>query len=125
MGKLLPEDHIALNAICPNRIRTGISTAAVYDRAEKSGVLVPMGRLLAAFEFLLQDGRQEEARANGERERNGVEGERYYSGECFEIAPQQDRWRVVPFVEFVNEASRVSAEMTVERSHHLHEPIYD
>ncbi|KIW83059.1 hypothetical protein Z517_02302 [Fonsecaea pedrosoi CBS 271.37] len=100
-GKILAEEHITLNAVCPNKIRTGISTAAVYDKAEKLGVLVPMERLLEAFESLL--------------------GENPMSGECLEVAPQIGV-RVVQFVPFINEESKLSADMTYERSHHLHEP---
>lgn len=66
-----------------------------------------MGKLLEAFEKLLP---------GGEFER--------LSGECIEVAPQLGV-RVREFVGFVNEESRVSAEMTYERSHHLHEVVED
>jgi hypothetical protein len=104
LGKILPEEKITLNAVCPNKIRTNISTEAVYKKAEEKGVLVPMEKLLQAFEQLL--------------------GASDYSGECFEIAPKIG-CRIVPPTPFVNDESRISAEMTYERSHYLHEPIDD
>lgn len=52
-GKILAEEHIALNAVCPNKIRTSIGTAASYEKAEKAGCLVPMEHLLQAFEMLI------------------------------------------------------------------------
>lgn len=91
--------------MCPNKIRTGISTTAVYDKAEKLGVLVPMNKLLEAFEKLLPGGEFADL-----------------GGECLEVAPQIGV-RKREFVEFVNEESRISAEMTYERSHHLHEVV--
>ncbi|EXJ71072.1 uncharacterized protein A1O5_06065 [Cladophialophora psammophila CBS 110553] len=103
-GKILAEEKITLNAVCPNKIRTGISTAAVYDKAEKLGVLVPIEKLLEAFESLM--------------------GENPMSGECLEVAPQLGV-RVVQFIPFINEESKISADMTYERSHYLHEPIMD
>lgn len=106
-GAILAEERIHLNALCPNKIRTGISTAAVYEKAEKAGVLVPMEKLLEAFEKLLSGG-----------EYGGL------SGECIEVAPKLGVRRR-EFVGFVNEESRVSAEMTYERSHFLHEVVED
>ncbi|OQU96054.1 hypothetical protein CLAIMM_02190 isoform 1 [Cladophialophora immunda] len=103
-GKILAEEKITLNAVCPNKIRTGISTAAVYDKAEKLGVLVPMERLLEAFESLL--------------------GDNPMSGECLEVAPKLGV-RVVQFVPFINEESKLSADMTYDRSHYLHELIME
>ena len=64
-GKYLPEEKITLNAVCPNVIRTNISTPAFYDSLEEKGLLTPMEPLLEAFESLL--------------------GTSETSGECFEI----------------------------------------
>ena len=47
-----------------------------------------------------------------------------YSGECLEVAPQIGV-RIRPPVEFINKESRISAEMTYERSHYLHEPVHE
>lgn len=103
-GKILAEEKIALNAVCPNKIRTGISTAAVYEKAERLGCLVPMERLLEAFELLL--------------------GNNEYAGECFEVAPKIGV-KIRPATEFINEESKISADMTYDRSHHLHEVVTD
>lgn len=64
---------------------------------------MPMEKLLEAFEGLLPGGEYAEM-----------------SGECLEVAPQLGVRRR-EFIGFVNEESRISAEMTYERSHHLHE----
>ena len=102
---MLEEENITFNAVCPNKIRTNIGTAAAYEKAEKAGCLVPMEKLLEAFEMLLSKGQYREL-----------------SGECLEVAPKLGI-RVVPFLEFVNEESRVSAQITYERSHYLHEVV--
>ena len=94
-GKILQEEDILLNAVCPNKIRTNIGTAASYEKAEKAGCLVPMENLLKAFEMLL-----------------AKEGEfSHVSGECLEISPKIGVW-LRPGTEFVNEESRLSAEIT-------------
>ena len=64
-----------------------------------------MEKLLEAFEMLLPDG-----------EFGNV------SGECLEVAPQLGV-RKVEWMPFVNEESRISAEMTYGRSHYLHEVV--
>ena len=61
-----------------------------------------MEKLLEAFEILLDNSK--------------------YSGECYEVAPKIGVV-IRPPVEFINEESRISADMTYERSHHLHEVI--
>ena len=104
-GKILAEESITLNAVCPNKIRTNIGTAASYEKAEKAGALVPMEKLLEAFQMLLNHGQYKNL-----------------SGECLEVAPKLGV-RIVPKTEFVNEESRISAEITYERSHHLHEVV--
>ena len=69
---------------------------------------MPMATLLEAFEKLLPGG---EFAALG--------------GECIEVAPRLGVRRRAEFAEFVDEESRVSAEMTYERSHFLHEVAGD
>lgn len=103
-GEILKEESIALNAVCPNKVRTGISTTAVYDKAEKRGVLVPMKDVLKAFEMTL--------------------GHSKLAAQCIEVAPQIGPNIRAPAA-WINEESRISAEMTYERSHHLHEPVQD
>ena len=105
-GKILAEEHITLNAVCPNKIRTNIGTPASYEKAEKAGCLVPMDNLLKAFEMLLSKDTEYSS----------------MSGECLEVAPKIGV-RVAPKMEFVNEESRISAEITYERSHYLHEVV--
>ena len=46
----------------------------------------------------------------------------HLSGECIEVAPKLGV-RIVPKTEFVNEESEISAQLTYERSHHLHEVV--
>ena len=94
-GKILLEEGILLNAVCPNKIRTNIGTADSYVKAEKVGCLVPMEHLLEAFEKLIAK--------NGEF--SGV------SGECLEVAPKLGV-RVRPKTEFVNKESKISADIT-------------
>ena len=94
-GKILREEDILLNAVCPNKIRTNIGTAASYEKAEKAGCLVPMEKLLEAYEMLM-----------------AKEGEyAMVSGECLEVAPKIGV-RLAPKVPFVNEESRISSEIT-------------
>ena len=105
-GKILAEEDIGFNAVCPNKIRTDIyPDRAVYDEAERRGVIVPMERLLEAFEKLLPGG-----------EFGNV------GGECLEVAPQLGV-RKVEWMPFINDESRISAEMTYQRSHYLHEVV--
>lgn len=66
-----------------------------------------MEKLLEAFEGLLSNGKYSDL-----------------SGECLEVAPKLGV-RIAPKTEFVNEESRISAEMTYERSHYLHEVVED
>jgi len=104
-GKILAEEGITFNAVCPNKIRTNIGNAAGYEAAEKAGVLVPMEKLVECFESLLSNGEHKDL-----------------SGECFEVAPNLGA-RIVPKTEFVNEESKISADITYERSHYLHEVV--
>jgi len=48
-GKYLPEEKITLNAVCPNVVRTHISTEAFYDQIDARGLMVPMSYLLDTF----------------------------------------------------------------------------
>lgn len=104
LGAILQPEHITLNAVCPNKIRTNIGTASSYEIAEKAGVLCPMEWLLQAFEMLLWG-----------------EG-KDWSGECLEVAPKLGV-RKVEFVPFVNEESKRSAEITDARSMGLHSVV--
>jgi NAD(P)-dependent dehydrogenase (short-subunit alcohol dehydrogenase family) len=48
-GKYLPEEKITLNAVCPNVVKTHISTEAFYDQPDVKRVLVPMEYLTDTF----------------------------------------------------------------------------
>lgn len=63
-----------------------------------------MEKLIEAFELLL--------------------GNSEYAGECFEVAPQIGV-KIRPATEFINNESKISADMTYDRSHHLHEVMKD
>ncbi|CAK4031368.1 Monensin polyketide synthase ketoacyl reductase [Lecanosticta acicola] len=52
-GKHLPTEAITLNAVCPNIVKTNISTNAFYDQVEPLNLLVPMSSVVEAFERCL------------------------------------------------------------------------
>ncbi|KAK5732719.1 hypothetical protein LTR17_010274 [Elasticomyces elasticus] len=66
-GEYLPEEGITLNAVCPNVVRTNISTDSFYSQLESQGLLTPMESVIEAFERLL-DGKE--------------------SGVCLEVGPK-------------------------------------
>ncbi|KAF2191539.1 NAD(P)-binding protein [Zopfia rhizophila CBS 207.26] len=107
-GQYLPKSAITLNAICPNVVRTSISTSQFYDRVESEGLLVPMEGILAAFENMLGE--------NGE------------SGVIWECGPKGGfvrRARVQEMEEgrggYLDGESRRSCELIYERALALHE----
>jgi hypothetical protein len=42
-----------MNAVCPNVIRTNISSPAFYDKLDAMGLLTPMEGVVEAFESML------------------------------------------------------------------------
>ena len=48
-------EAITLNAICPDVVRTSISTEAFYSKMEAKGLLVSMESVIQAFEQCLDD----------------------------------------------------------------------
>lgn len=52
-GKHLLAEAITLNAICPDVVRTNISTGVFYDQMEQRNLLVPMKSVVEAFERCL------------------------------------------------------------------------
>ena len=98
-GKVLEFEKATMTAICPNKIRTNISSKAMADEAEKAGALVPMETLMEAFELLLPGGQYGEV-----------------SGECLEVAPSssesKSQIRLVPVIEYLNEESKRSADLS-------------
>jgi len=103
-GKYLPEEKIALNAICPNVIRTNISTGAFYDILEKDGLLTPIEGVIETFEGLLDSGTT--------------------SGEIFEIGPHYTKEGARPRKgpEYLDKESEQVFELLYERGHPLHQP---
>lgn len=99
-GKYLPEEHITLNAVCPNVVRTSISTDVFYSKLEAEGILTPMKGVIDAFESFLDSD---------------------ISGECMEIGPNGGFVAKAPTAHLDKETTR-TLEMIYERSHRLHEP---
>lgn len=99
-GKYLPEEGITLNAVCPNVLRTSISTPVFYDNLEKEGILTPMKGVVDAFASFLDCDT---------------------SGECMEVGPNGGFSAKAPAPHLDKETTRVM-EAIYERSHRLHEP---
>ncbi|TKA78423.1 hypothetical protein B0A55_03052 [Friedmanniomyces simplex] len=99
-GKYLLEESITLNAVCPNVVRTNISTSPFYDELEAKSVLTPMKGVIEAFERFL-DGRE--------------------SGECIEAGPKGDVVVRKP-AEHLDEETGVVMEMLFHRGWPLHQP---
>jgi NAD(P)-dependent dehydrogenase (short-subunit alcohol dehydrogenase family) len=102
-GHYLPEEKITMNAVCPNVIRTGISTSAFYDSLEGEGLLAPIEGVVDTFEKLL--------------------GTDATSGECFEVGPNYKSQGAVPrkAPEFLDKESEKVCDLIYKRSHKLHE----
>ncbi|CAK7228083.1 hypothetical protein SEUCBS140593_006796 [Sporothrix eucalyptigena] len=93
-GKLLIDEQITLNAICPGIMRTAISTGDFHDQAEKKGLLVAPETLVEAFESLL--------------------GASKTFAEAVEVLPSGSF--IKPRAAYTNDKSRESVEMTIERT---------
>lgn len=107
-GKYLPDEKITLNAICPNIVKTNISTGEFYDRAEKRGLLCETETLVAAFESLL--------------------GTNNTSGEAVEVLPADEGYRIKESLDYTSDKVRESVEMTHDRSHRsfkFHQPVLE
>ncbi|KAH7142764.1 hypothetical protein B0J13DRAFT_445022 [Dactylonectria estremocensis] len=105
-GKYLPDEKITLNAMCPNIVKTSISTGDFYDKADARGLLVTMDSVVQSFENLL--------------------GTNTMSGEAIEILPGDEGWRIKERAPFTNEKCQESVEMTHNRSHRsyqFHQPV--
>ena len=102
-GKYLPEEKISLNAVCPNVIRTNISTGAFYDSLEEKGLLTPMEGVIDTFEKLLNEDT---------------------SGEIFEIGPHYKEQGAVTrkAPEYLDEDSEKVFDMLYQRGRPLHQP---
>ena len=93
-----------MNAICPNVIRTNISTGAFYDTLEKEGLLTPIEGVIETFEKLL--------------------GPDQTSGEIFEIGPNYKKQGALPRkgAEYLDKESEKTFEMLYKRGRPLHQP---
>ena len=93
-----------MNAVCPNVIRTNISTGAFYDVLAKEGLLTPIEGVIETFEKLL--------------------GSNNTSGEIFEIGPNYKNQGAVPRkgADYLDEESEKVFEMLYERGRPLHQP---
>ncbi|KAI1618251.1 glucose 1-dehydrogenase [Exophiala viscosa] len=103
-GAHLPTEKITLNAVCPNIVRTGISTEAFYDLAEKQNLLAPIEGVVETFEKLL--------------------GPNPTSGECFEIGPNYKKTGAAPRKqpEYLDPETETSCDLIYQRSLKLHQP---
>lgn len=94
MGKLVAEEQMTLNAICPGIVRTAISGGSFYEIAEEKGVLVSPETIVSSFESLL--------------------GTNPASGDAIEVMPGQ--FLVKPGAEFTNEKCEESVVLTYKRT---------
>ncbi|KAK3671240.1 hypothetical protein LTR78_008875 [Recurvomyces mirabilis] len=99
-GKYLPEEGITLNAVCPNVVQTGISTASFYDTLADKDLLTPIEIVVDAFASFL-DGKM--------------------SGECIEAGPKGNLVPRAPAEHLDRESAEVM-EMLYSRGHALHQP---
>jgi hypothetical protein len=88
-----------MNAICPNVVRTNISSDTFYSKLEAKGLLTPMESLIEVFESLL--------------------GTNKATGEIYEVGPKgiQDR----PEVEYMDDETKELCELLLERATPLQE----
>lgn len=100
-GAYLPEEHITLNAVCPNVVRTPISTTDFYDKLEAEGLLTPMSSVVNAFEKLL-DGK--------------------FSGQCLEAGPNGGIEFRQPAEHLDRETAKLM-ELLYERARPLHQLV--
>lgn len=96
----LPTEAITLNAVCPNVVRTHISTDAFYDKLEPLGLLTPLKGVIDAFESFLDSD---------------------VSGECMEVGPKGG-FKAKPAAEYADEESKRVMDLIHERSAPLQAP---
>lgn len=102
-GQYLPEEKITFNAVCPNVLRTNISTSEFYDQLDSQGLLVPLEGVVNTFEELL--------------------GSNDTSGACFEVGPNyRTQGAVARYApDYLDPETKKVAEAIATRSHKLHE----
>lgn len=99
-GKYLPEERITLNAVCPNVVRTSISSEVFYDKVDSRELLTPLKGVVDAFESLVSSDA---------------------SGECIEAGPEGGFQRRSP-PEHLDQKTTAVLSMISDRGHSLHEP---
>lgn len=99
-GKYLPEENITLNAVCPNVVKTHISSDAFYERIESENLMTPMKGVIDAFESFLDSD---------------------ISGECMEQGPKGGFVRRAP-EPYLDQESERAMDLVYERSYPLHQP---
>ncbi|TKA23047.1 hypothetical protein B0A50_07363 [Salinomyces thailandicus] len=100
-GTYLPEEFITLNAVCPNVVRTNISSSDFYEKMEAAGLLTPMSSVIEAFERFIDGG---------------------MSGQCLEAGPKGNLVVRAP-AEYLDRETEEIMGMLYERAHALHEPV--
>jgi NAD(P)-dependent dehydrogenase (short-subunit alcohol dehydrogenase family) len=103
-GKYLPEEGITLNSVCPNVIRTNISTQAFYDQLEAKNLLTPAGGVVDVFKKLLGASKE--------------------SGECYEIGPNYKTQGAIQTrgPPYLDDESATVFDILYKRGHALHQP---
>ena len=103
-GKYLPEEQITLNAVCPNVIRTNISTKGFYDSLEEKGLLTPLEAVPDVFEKLL--------------------GDNPASGECYEVGPHYKSQGAITTngPPYLDDESAAVFDLLYTRGRPLHQP---
>ncbi|RII23921.1 hypothetical protein CUC08_Gglean012752 [Alternaria sp. MG1] len=93
-GALLWEEGIAVNAVAPNVVRTGISAEEFYHSLEKESLLTPMDVLMEAFDVMLARAKSAivyECGAKGWTVREGAEYLDEESGRCCDLLKERGR----------------------------------
>lgn len=88
-----------MNAVCPNVVRTHISSDVFYDKLEPMGILTPVSGVVDAFESFIDSD---------------------ISGECMEVGPNGGFVKRAP-AEYLDDKSKEVMDLIYERSHPLHE----
>ncbi|KAJ4389503.1 hypothetical protein N0V93_006973 [Gnomoniopsis smithogilvyi] len=97
-GKHLPEEGIALNAVCPNVVRTGINDTSFYNILDQRGLLTDIRDVVNAFESFVDNN---------------------MSGECAEVGPNGG-FTIKSPTEYLDRESEEVVKYIAEGHRHLH-----
>lgn len=100
-GAYLPREQITFNAVCPNVVRTAISSQEFYNTLEPRGLLTEMKDVVDAFESVLGDSKD--------------------SGCCLECGPNPG-FHKRDALPYLDDESRVVCEELDKRAGPLHAP---